>query len=403
MSRAALNNPRSFLYLATKPGGGRSLGMRAASSERALAEQLRRDRRVLLQTWALPGWVSAEKQMNLKDQAALNEQLGQLLDRGVPLVEALEVSGSVVHASQRERVQRIRELVAGGANFADAARDAGGFDTVTIAVYRAAEKTGDLAGASGQLAKTARRRLAVAGKAATLMIYPAIVATIGLLASVIMLIFVVPQIGRSLERAGATLPWFTEAMVTAGEWMGANWLGLLTGVVAALVAVILGRRFVGAGVGRAARHVPILRDVLLTQELARFFAVLGAMSRAGVPLADGLGVGVTAIGDPKLRRQLDVMRVRLVQGGVLSQLLERVEALPLATRKLLIAADRSGDLDTAFGTLSDDMGDRLESQTSRFLAVLEPILIVLLFLLIGTMVLAIMVPILSVVGQGLGG
>ena len=403
MSRAAMNNSRSYLFLASKPGGGRAMGMRAAASERALAEQLRRDRRVLLQTWALPGWVSAEKQMGLKDQAALNEQLGQLLERGVPLVEALEVSASVVHASQRERVGRMRELVAGGRSFAEAARDAGGFDAVTIAVYRAAEKTGDLAGASKQLAKTARRRLAVSGKAATLMIYPAIVATIGLIASLLLLTLVLPRIGGALMEAGMELPFYTMVMINAGEWISANWL-LLSGVAAGLViAGILGRGSVATVFGGLARRVPGLGQVLLTQELARFFAVLGAMSRAGVPLADGLSVGVTAIGDPKLRRQLDQLRVRLVQGGVLSQLIDGVEALPLATRKLLIAADRAGDMDSAFGSLADDMGDRLESLTGRLLAALEPVLIVLLFLVIGSMIMSIMVPILTIAGSGFEG
>jgi len=398
-----MTSSRSYVFLATKPGGGRAMGLRPAASERALAEQLRRDRRVLLRTWALPGWVGSEKRMSLKDQAGLNEQLGQLLERGVPLVEALEVSASVVHSSQRERVGRMRELVAGGRSFAEAAREAGGFDAVTIAVYRAAERTGDLAGASKQLAKTARRRLAVSGKAATLMIYPAIVATIGFIAALLLLTLVLPNIGNQLMEAGMELPFYTVLMIDAGEWITANWLALLGVFAGVLVAGILGRRLVIAVFGGIARRLPGLGEVLLTQELARFFAVLGAMSRAGVPLADGLSVGVTAIGDPELRRQLDRLRVRLVQGGVLGQLIDGVDALPLATRKLLIAADRAGDMDLAFGSLADDMGDRLENLTGRLLAALEPILIVLLFLVIGSMIMSIMVPILTIAGSGFDG
>ncbi|MEM0983033.1 MAG: type II secretion system F family protein [Planctomycetota bacterium] len=402
MSRAALSNPKSFLYLAAKQGGGRSVGLKAAISERALADQLRRDRLVLLQTWALPSWVSAEQEMKLKDQAALNDQLAQLLERGVPLVEALEVSESVVSAAQRERVRRMRELVAGGKNFAETAQVAGGFDSVTVAVYRASEQTGDLAGAARQLAKTARRRLAVSGKATTLLIYPAIVGTIGFLASMILIVFVLPQIADSIEGAGAELPVYTKILVGIGDGLRINWLPVLIGVSFLLTTAILARKTVLRGLGVVARSIPGFGEVLLTQELARFFAVLGAMSRAGVPLADGLAVAARAIGYPKLRRQLDRMRARLVQGGVLSSLIDEVDTLPLSTRKLLIAADRAGDLDQAFDTLAEDMGERLDVQTSRLLAALEPILIVLLFLVIGSLILAIMIPILSIAGQGAG-
>jgi type II secretory pathway component PulF len=129
------------------------MGVKHARSERALAEVLRRDRLVLLRTWALPAWISTEAPMKTKDHLVLNEQLAQLLSRGVPLVEALDVVESVIRPSSGPRVERMREAVSGGASFADACRTVGGFDVVTIAVYRAAERTGDLAGAAAQLAR----------------------------------------------------------------------------------------------------------------------------------------------------------------------------------------------------------------------------------------------------------
>jgi len=395
MSRAASVN-RAFLYVASKPGGGRDIAVRNARSERALAEMLRRDRLVLLRAWGMPGWLSTEAELTLKDQAALNEQLGQLLSRGVPLVEALEVAASVVRGKVKPRIDRMREMVAAGSGFADAAKAAGGVDRVTTAVYRAAERTGDLAGASTQIAKTARRRLEIASKATTLMIYPAMVSVIGISAGLFLLAVIVPKIAESLRQAGGDIPWVTEIVVSAGEFLQTQWAPLAIGAMLAVVLGVLLRKPIGMVIGRVGRVTPVLKDVLLLQETSRFFTVMAAMTRSGVPLADALGVAAGAIGHPTLRKQLDRLRVRLVQGGVLSRLIDEVEAMPLATRRLLIAADRAGDMESAFDSLSEDTAKALETSTTRLLALLEPILIVLLFAFIGSILLAVVIPMVTI-------
>jgi type II secretory pathway component PulF len=126
---------------------------------------------------------------------------------------------------------------------------------------------------------------------------------------------------------------------------------------------------------------------------------MSAMSKAGVPLADGLATSNQVISHPKLRQQLDKLRDRLISGGVLRNLIEDVDALPLATRRLLLAAERSGDMDTAFGSLAGDMTDEVERQAGRLLAVLQPALIILMTVIIGALLLAILVPVLSAAGN----
>lgn len=394
-------NPGSFFFVAAKTGGGRSVGLRQAQNERSLADQLRKERLLLLRSYRLPKWATNEKGLNLKDRAALNDQLGQLLSRGVPLVEALEVTASAVGGSAKPVVNKMRELVAAGASFGDACQRVGVFDRVTVAVYRAAERTGDLAGAAKQLAVTARRQLAVKGKAATLMIYPLIVLTISIVVSVGMLTAIVPRIGAALRDQKVPLPWYSQAIMSLGAGMKANFLWILLGVGAALiVGIVLRKRVLAAG-QRLSRKLPLLKDVVLAQESARFFGVMAAMTRSGVPLADALGVANEAVGLPALRKQLVALRTRLIEGGVLRVLIENVEALPLATRRLLIAAERSGDMETAFDSLAADMADEVDRRASRLLAALEPLLIVGMFLVIGSILLAIMVPMITLTSKAM--
>lgn len=382
--------------MATTPQGGRRFGIRRAKDPRHLAGQLRSERLVPLRTWPLPSWVGGESDLTLKDQAEIHFVLGQLLSRGVPLVEALEVTATSVSAASRSRVERMRELVAGGASFSEACIAVESFDNVTVSVYRAAERTGDLAGAAKQLATTARRQLAMSGKAVTLLIYPAIVLSISVAVSLLMIAVIVPKIASALASNNAELPAVTVALWKTGDFLRENAVVLLLAAAAAGVVIFIARRPLIASLLGVLRRLPLVRGLVLAQETARFFTVMAAMSRSGVTLGDSLGVAVGALGHPDLRSQITRLRTRLVEGGVLKNLIQDVDAFPVATRRLMIAAERSGDLQAAFDTLAQDMAEEVDRRASRLLAALEPMLIVVMFLMIGSLLLSVMIPLMKI-------
>ncbi len=371
------------------------MGIRSARSQRALAQELRKEKQILVRTWTLPAWANSESEMSLKDHAEFDAQIAQLVSRGVPLTEALEVASTVVSPGNKERIDRLRYAVAQGTSFADACKQVGSFDSVTVAVYRAAEKTGDLAGACRQLANSARRRLEVSGKAATLMIYPAIVLTIAFIAATLMIVVVVPLIGNSMMSSGIEVPLFTRLLVNLGNFIQANFVPIGGGFFLILIGAILFRGALAKTAVSATRNAPFVRDVVMQQELTRFFSVMSSMTKSGIPLADAIQVSAAVISHPKLNRDLQKMRQRLIEGGVFRTLIAQVESLPLATRRLLVAADQAGDLESAFDSLARDHAHEVDKKTDRLMAVLEPMLIVILFLIVGTIILAIMLPMLN--------
>ena len=351
--------------------------------------------------WTLPVGLagSGSSKVSLKNQAEVHLQLAQLLSRGVPLVEALEVTASAVAPAVRPRIERMRELVAAGSGFADAAQTVEAFDPITVAVYRASERSGDLAGAARQLMTTTRRQLAIAGKAITLIIYPAIVLSISVIVTTFLLMFVVPKIGSAIANAGGEIPAFTQLLISAGTFMRDQWAWVLAAFGLLITTAVVARSIIIAAIVSLSRRLPFVRPVLEAQESARFFTVMAAMSRSGVTLADSLATATGAVSDPVLVKQLTRLRTRLVEGGVLRSLIQEVEALPLTTRRLLIAAERAGDLQNAFDTLADDATADLERRSTRLMAALEPALIVLMFLMVGTLVLSIMTPLIKMAGN----
>ena len=393
----------SFLYLATRPEGGYRMGTVQGKDERHAVAQLRKQRLVPVRTVEIPKWAAGTGKVALKDQGEIHQQLAQLLTRGVPLVEALEVVEQSVSATAQPKVTKVREMVSAGSAFSNACFQTKLFDDVTVAVYSAAEKTGDLGGAAGQLNQSVRRQLAIRGKVGTLLAYPAMVLMISIASSLVLLTYVVPKVGLTLQEQlasqGGQLPLYTRVLMAVGIFIRDNWMWVLLATVVAIVAAIAFRAKLLLLAQAGLRRLPVMKDVVLAQESARFFTVMSAMSRTGIPLADSLGVAIPSVQHTQLRQQLMHLRTRLIEGGVLRQLIDRVSALPVGTRRLMIAAERSGDLQQAFETLGKDMEDELDRRTSRLLAILEPGLIVVMAVLIGGLILSIMIPMLTITGQ----
>jgi type II secretory pathway component PulF len=394
MSQATVKTTQ-FFFVAVNAAGARKMGLRSAPTEADLLGDLNNERLLLLRAYPMPGWIAARATIGTKDQLALNEQLENLLNRGVPLTDALDVAASLVSVPTKQRIEKMRSAVASGSSFADACAQVGGFDHVTITVYRAAEKSGDLAIAAGGLSQSARRRLAIAGKVGTLLIYPLMVLSISIVIGVIMLVFVIPQIGAAIRSFGSELPWYTNAVLWLGDVLRAQWLPIIGVLVVLAVLGIVGHRQVAAGISAFVRKLPLFGPLLLASESARFFSVMAAMTRSGVTIADALTVASEVVTHPRLNEQLRTLQVRLVEGGVFTTIIDRVDAFPLSTRRLLIAADKAGDLESAFGGLSEDLSAEVNKQSDRLLAVLEPLLIVLVFILVGGLIASIMIPLLT--------
>lgn len=391
-----------FLYVAVRESGGRAFGMRYARDTGELSAALSDARLLLIRAWRMPVWAGRADTLSLKDQAAMNEQLGALVDRGVPLVEALEVAESVVTPRAAPVVARLRSLVSSGDSFAEACRKTGAFDEVVATVYHAAERSGQLGESAGRLARSMRERLAISARVLTMLIYPSVVMAIGVIVTAVVLTQVVPRVAETLEQAGGGLPWYTRLVLAAGVGLRDNWLGVTIAVGGALLVVLLARRIFVPILAGMMRRAPIFGPVLLASESARFFSVMAAMTRTGVPLADALAVSTGVVSHPRLRTQLEDLGRGLIEGGVLSNLIERIDALPLATRRLLIAADRAGDLDQAFDALAVDLSRQVHTHTERAVGLLEPMLIVGVFVVIGSVLFSVMLPLVTM-GSRIGG
>lgn len=393
----------TFYYTAMKASGSKAFGIKTVDSREALADLLKADGMLLLSASKLPFTLgsatsasqASTKRIPLKDEFALNEQLSVLLERGVPLIESLDVARGVVSKKTSPLIEQLREKVVAGTSFADACDRSRRFDNVAVGVYRAAERSGDLAGAADKLAIAAKRRLAIRNKALTVTIYPSFILSIAALVLGGVLILLVPSLAEQFSQTTADLPWLSRAVFDGSLFLRDNLPAIFLVVLALIIVAATSRSALSSTALAVAMKLKPTRDLFRAAELSRFFAILAAMTRTGVPLADALSSANAALAEPKLRKQMDTLRDQLVQGSAFARIVDDVDLLPIETRKLLIAAERSGDLDTAFDALAERLADNVDTASARLLALLEPAIFLLIFVVLAPIILGISTALMS--------
>lgn len=334
------------------------------------------------------------------DLAWATRQLASLLAAGLPLEAAL--TATVEQAEKKhitDTFTAVRADVRSGQRFSDTLsarpRD---FPPIYRALIKAGEDSGDLARIMERLADYIEERNALRSKVLTAFIYPAIVGCVSICIVIFLLAYVVPQVVSAFSQARQELPFITQAMLAASEYVR-QW-----GALNALVLVLLfglWRWTQRAEAARLAWHARVLRLPMIGRfalgvNTARFASTLAILSDAGVPLLRGLEAARQTLGNECLRRAVLDATARIEGGSGLGAALRQQKVFPPLLCHLVSSGEKTGTLsrmlDRAAQTLSSDIERRAMAMT----ALLEPIMILTMGAVVLVIVLAVMLPIMEI-------
>lgn len=330
--------------------------------------------------------------------------LATLLDAGTSLVVALEqlarMDGTARHVAKRlsEWASAIRQ----GQSLADAMASPGthadaGSPALALAVVRAGEHGGDLAGALKRLAAYQTEAAEFRRSLVSAMFYPVVLALTALGTLLVIAQFVVPRFAMLFADTGVELPWVTQVIFSAGVWFE-TW-GLV--LPAALAVAWLGLR-VGAATptGRATLatitlRAPWLGALVCGRDVVTFCRTLAMALRSGTPLPDGVALASTACDNAAMASgaQRAVSEVR--GGKPLSDALVACERFPALATDLVRLGESSGQLASVLDDIATLHEDAVRTALKRALIVLEPIMIIGLGIVVGVVVLALLSAILD--------
>jgi general secretion pathway protein F len=346
-----------------------------------------------------PGWF--ESRTVTRDQVlGITRELATLLRAGLPLDRAMEILIGLAPTIPVARLlQTIRDDVRGGKSLSQAVdvhRTV--FSRFYVNIVRAGEAGGALGVVLTRLADTMERNKDLRESVKSALIYPTILIGVALLSVMIILGFVVPTFQQTFAQAGKALPLPTEIVVYLGTGLRKYWWLLLMLIFAAVW--IARRRLRVPEVrfrwdGRLLR-APLLGDLLAKVEVARFARTLATLLGNGVTLLAGLSIVKETMTNSVLAQALDGVVTRLREGKGFGTPLAETGLYPRLATQMILVGEESGRLEEMLNRVAEVYDREVQVAVKRFLAVLEPALILGLAIIIGGIVFSIL---LGVVGM----
>ena len=346
---------------------------------------------------ALGGGVSRQSLM------LFTRQLATLVNAGMPLTRGLEV------LQRQERNPRFKSamgelaaVIGSGGTLSDGLlQHPGIFDPLYINMVKAGEAGGGLAAVLDRLAQFIEKTERLKARVKTAMIYPVIImAVAGAILSGLML-FVVPkfeQIFSGLLR-GQPLPALTRGLLGVSNVIRDHLLVTLGVGVLLWLVFRLGRKTTPGVrvVDWVVIKAPVLGDLMLKAAIARFSRTLGSLLTSGVPILEALTITRTTCGNVHVAAALEHVHDRIKQGDSIARPLEATAIFPGMVMGMVQVGEETGALPAMLGRIADTYDEEVDNAVAGLTSVIEPVMIVLMALVVGVIVIALFLPIVSVI------
>ncbi|MBM4143080.1 MAG: type II secretion system F family protein [Lentisphaerae bacterium] len=340
-----------------------------------------------------------------KQLMVFTRQLATLVDAGVPLLRGLRILlKQEKNVTLREGLEGMGDAVESGSTFSDAlAQFPRIFDGLFISMVKAGEAGGVLEVVLNRLAEFMEKAERIKNRIKSAMIYPIVVliAAVGILS--FLLINVIPKFEDIFKDLleGRPLPAVTQFVIGASHAVAANGLWILGGIVAVVVAARLWKR-----TRRGARtldklklRAPIFGPLFSKTAIARLTRTLGTLMTSGVPVLQALNIVRDTAGNRIVADAIQMVHNAVKEGENMTGPLEASGVFPTMVVSMVDVGEETGALPEMLMKIADNYDDEVDTAVEGMTSVIEPILIVFLAVIIGTIVIAMFVPLITIIGQ----
>lgn len=336
-----------------------------------------------------------------KDKVVFTRQLATLIGAGLPLSQSLH---TVLEQTQNKQlqsvVQDISASVEGGKALSDSfAKHPTVFNEVFISLIAAGELSGTLDASLTRVANQQEKDAAIAGKIKGALTYPIIVLVVIFGVMAFMLFTVVPQVEKLYKDLDKSLPWITQIMVSAANFLQGFWWLV---IIAAVIGVYFLRQYLKteAGIKLADTiklRVPLFGVMFQKLYMARFARTGQTLLSTGVSMIDMLKVTGHAINNTLIEESIVRATDKVQSGKALSVALEAEPTITPLVPQMIKIGEQSGRIDEMMGKVAQIYEDELDEQIRTISTAIEPILMVVLAVVAGGMVGAVLLPIYGLV------
>jgi type IV pilus assembly protein PilC len=332
-------------------------------------------------------------------------QLATLVDAGLPLLRGLRVlEKQERNATLKRIINELAGSIEGGSTFSEGlAQHPKVFNRLFVNMVKAGELGGVLEVVLNRLSEFMEKAEKIKGKVKAAMFYPAAVMFVAVTILIILMVFVVPKFQQIFADMleGKPLPAFTNLVLGISEMIAKNFLvslGIVVGVF------ILFRLFVRTKFGRkifdrVKLHLPVLGPVISKVAIARFTRTLGTLISSGVPILQALNIVKETSGNVIIASAVGSVHESVKEGETITAPLEASRVFPPMVISMVDVGEQTGALPEMLMKIADNYEDEVDNAVSAMTSLLEPIMIVFLAVIVGSIVIALFLPLIMLIDQ----
>ncbi len=396
-----------YAYKVKDPRGRLVEGKVSAESEAAVAEQLRsmgmRPLEVRLAGAGLDREIKlrrGSKHVKLKDLAIFSRQFATMIGAGLSMLRTLTILSEQTSNPELSRVLRLvkTDVESGNSISASFAKHPAAFPPLMVSMVKAGESGGFLDLSMRQIAENLEAEVKLRSKVKSAMTYPVVVLIMAVLIVSAMLLFVVPIFDDMFSSLGGQLPMLTRVLVMASDAM--VWMAPL-GIITSIGVFLAWRKYgkhekVREVVDPFKLRVPIFGKLFQKVALARFARTLGTLLRSGVPILAALDITADTTGNVVVSKALRDVAESVKTGETISGPLRNHPVFPPMVVYMMASGEETGALDEMLTKIGEFYDDEVETTTEALTSLIEPIMIAILGAIVGTMIIALYLPIFGI-------
>jgi len=343
--------------------------------------------------------------MKPKELVIFTRQFATMINAGLSIIQGLEILAAQSETPYfRSVIRKVKNAVEEGKSLSDALKEHKAvFTDLYVNLVAAGEVGGILDTILDRLAIFLEKNAMINAKIKSAMKYPTVVmiAVIGI--TIVLLYWVVPTFAGMFMSQGQQLPGLTQLVVDMSEWMQEN----IVIVIIALVGAVFGFKFAMKNyqfrfnVHKFAMDAPVVGDLIKKSAVARFTRTLGTLVSSGVPLVDGLEVVSRTAGNLAIEKAIVYVRAKVIEGNDMTTPLNEANIFPSMVVQMIGVGEATGAMDTMLNKIADFYEEEVDVAIDGLTSMIEPILMIVVGGIVGTMMVAMYLPIFSM-GKAVG-
>ncbi len=382
-------------------------GERVASSAEELTRLLQKDQ--ISVTSVAPvkkglqiPFLKREK-VKLKELAVYSRQLSVLIDAELPLIQSL----SILEEQQKNKyfrtvIRTIKEEVEAGSTLNQAKRKHPKvFDDLYCNLVASGEQSGSLDVMLRRLAEYIERSVKLRAQVRQAMIYPVAILIFAVVVSIFLLWKVIPVFASIFRDLGAELPLLTAVIIKASNFMQKNILFVFLGIVGLIIAFRYYRNTTAGrwSTDRFMLRIPLFGALLYKVAMTRVTRTMSTLISGGVPMLEALKITSTTAGNVTIEKEIMDARKLVSEGKTLHEAFRESGRFPLMMLQMVNVGEATGTLDEMLSKLANFYDDEVETAVAALMSVMEPIMLIFVGGMVGSLVIAMYLPIFSLISK----